>query len=77
MTKHYEIAIVGAGPAGLSAATNAAAHGLSHILIERREIGNTVFDYQKRKLVMAEPGKLPLRGHVPFEAGSRESILQP
>lgn len=76
MPEHFDVAIIGAGPAGLGAATNAAAHKLSHVLIERREIGNTIFDYQKRKLVMAEPGKLPLRGHVPFQAGSREQILE-
>lgn len=76
MPEHFEVAIIGAGPAGLGAATSAAAHKLSHVLIERREIGNTVFDYQKRKLVMAEPGKLPLRGHVPFQAGSREQVLE-
>jgi len=75
MAQQFEIAIIGAGPAGLSAATNAAVRGISHVLIERREIGNTVFDYQKKKLVMAEPGKLPLRGHVPFKAGSREEVL--
>jgi CRP-like cAMP-binding protein/thioredoxin reductase/Fe-S-cluster-containing hydrogenase component 2 len=75
MSDHFSIAIIGAGPAGLGAATNAAHHGMSHILIEKREIGNTVFDYQLRKLVMAEPGRLPLRGFVPFEAGSREQVL--
>ncbi len=75
MPSHYEVAIIGAGPGGLGAATNAAVRKISHVLIERREIGNTVFDYQKRKLVMAEPAKLPLRGHVKFAQGSREEIL--
>lgn len=76
MSKQVEVVIVGAGPAGLSAAANAAHHKIPHLLIERREIGNTVFDYQKRKLVMAEPAKLPLRGHVRFSAGSREEVLE-
>ncbi|RIL09594.1 MAG: cyclic nucleotide-binding protein, partial [Proteobacteria bacterium] len=76
MSDHFEIAIIGAGPAGLGAAANAAKHNLSYILIERKEIGNTVFDYQLGKLVMAEPQKLPLRAHVPFEAGSREEVLE-
>jgi CRP-like cAMP-binding protein/thioredoxin reductase/Fe-S-cluster-containing hydrogenase component 2 len=75
MANSFEVAIIGAGPAGLAAATNAAHRGLAHVLIERKEIGNTVYDYQKRKLVMAEPAKLPLRGHVPFQAGSREEVL--
>jgi thioredoxin reductase/Fe-S-cluster-containing hydrogenase component 2/CRP-like cAMP-binding protein len=73
---HVEVAVIGAGPAGLGAATNAAHHKLSHVLIERRELGNTVFDYQLGKLVMAEPAKLPLRSHVPFKQGSREEILE-
>ncbi len=76
MDGHLEIAIIGAGPAGLAAAANAAQHQLSHVLIEKGEIGNTVFNYQLRKYVMAEPGRLPLRGEVPFIAGSREQVLK-
>ncbi len=75
MSEHFEVAIIGAGPAGLGAARNAADQKMSHVLFEKREIGNTVFDYQLGKHVMAEPGKLPLRGNVPFVAGSREDIL--
>ncbi len=76
MPDHFEVAIVGAGPAGLGAATNAACHKISHIVIEKGEIGNTIFDYQLGKLVMAEPGKLPLRAKVEFRQGSREEILE-
>jgi len=76
MQQHFEIAVIGAGPGGLGAATNAAHHGISHILFEKGEVGNTIFEYQLRKHVMAEPGKLPLRAHVEFGAGTRENILQ-
>jgi thioredoxin reductase/Fe-S-cluster-containing hydrogenase component 2/CRP-like cAMP-binding protein len=72
----YEVAIVGAGPAGLGAATRAAHRGMKHILLERQEIGNTIFNYQARKHVMAEPQKLPLRSHVVFEATTRERVLE-
>jgi CRP-like cAMP-binding protein/thioredoxin reductase/Fe-S-cluster-containing hydrogenase component 2 len=75
MNEILEIAIVGAGPGGLGAAANAAHHGLSHVLFEKREIGNTIYDYQLRKLVMAEPGRLPLRAYVEFVEGSREEVL--
>ncbi len=71
----FEIVIIGAGPAGLGAATNAAKKGLSHLLLERGEVGNTIYDYQLGKLVMAEPTKLPLRALVEFKQGSREEIL--
>ncbi len=76
MSEIFELAIVGAGPAGLAAAANAASRKLSHILFEKQEIGNTVFQYQLKKHVMAEPSRLPLRAHLPFLAGSRESVLE-
>ncbi len=76
MTDQFEVAIIGAGPAGLGAATNAAKHKLKHILFERSEVGNTIFNYQAKKYVMAEPQRLPLRSHVPFEASTREKILE-
>lgn len=76
MTSTYDIAIIGAGPGGLGAATRCAKLGISHILFEKGEVGNTIFDYQLKKHVMAEPGKLPLRADVDFQAGSRESILE-
>ncbi len=76
MSEKFEIAIIGAGPGGLGAATNAAQLKLSHVLVESKEIGNTVYNYQLRKHVMAEPNKLPLRAHVGFEAGTREQVLE-
>ncbi len=75
MSDHFEIAIIGAGPAGLGAACNAAHHKISHVLFEKAEIANTIYEYQKGKHVMAEPAKLPLRSHVSFAPGSREAIL--
>jgi len=71
----FDIAIIGAGPAGLSAAATAAHYKLNYILFEKKEVGNTIFDYQLRKHVMAEPPKLPLRAHIDFKAGKREEIL--
>ncbi len=76
MSQHFEIAIIGAGPAGIAAATSAAHHKITHILFEKGQVANTIYDYQLRKHVMAEPSRLPLRAHCRFEAGSREKILQ-
>lgn len=71
-----QIAIVGSGPAGLSAAAHAAELGVSHVLLERGPAhANTIQEYQKGKPVMAEPGYLPLRSPVPFEASTREEVL--
>src|SRR5215468_5566772 len=72
----YEIAIVGAGPGGLSAAVRAAEQNLPHILIEAADLhANTVQRYQRNKHVMAEPCMLPLRSDVAFSAGRREEVL--
>ena len=71
-----KIAIVGAGPGGLSAAARAAETKTSHVLLEASpQLANTIFRYQKGKHVMAEPAVLPLRASVQFEAGTRERIL--
>jgi len=76
VTNAFKIAVVGSGPAGLSAAARAAELGVSHVLLEAEtHLSNTIYRYQKGKHVMAEPGVLPLRAAVPFEAGKRETIL--
>jgi Fe-S-cluster-containing dehydrogenase component/thioredoxin reductase/CRP-like cAMP-binding protein len=73
----YELAVVGAGPGGLSAAARAAEQKLSHVLLESAEKhANTVQQYQHHKHVMAEPSVLPLRSDVAFSAGRREEILE-
>jgi len=74
---HFRVAIIGAGPAGLSAACRAAELGLSHLLLEAGpHLSNTIQRFQKGKHVMAEPIQMPLRSALAFEAGSRESVLE-
>jgi len=73
---NYRVAIIGSGPAGLSAAARAAALGMRHVLIEKTDhLSDTIFKYQKGKHVMATPSNLVLRSDVDFEAGKRETIL--
>jgi cGMP-dependent protein kinase 2 len=70
------IAIVGSGPAGLSAAARAAELGITHVLLEKTShLSDTIFKYQKGKHVMATPSTLVLRSDMPFDAGKRETIL--
>ncbi|MEM7363762.1 MAG: cyclic nucleotide-binding domain-containing protein [Pseudomonadota bacterium] len=72
----YEIAIIGAGPGGLSAAAHAAEQGVSHVLLEATDkIANTIQKFQKGKHVMAEPSVLPLRSPLDFAVGRREEVL--
>lgn len=72
----YKVAIVGSGPAGMSAAGRAAALGMPHVLLEKTDhLSDTIFKYQKGKHVMATPSNLVLRSDMDFDAGKRETIL--
>lgn len=77
MRRHQtKLVIVGAGPAGLSAAAHARELGIEYVVLERAEHpSDTVHCYQARKPVMAEPGLVPRRSELPFEAGGREEVL--
>jgi CRP-like cAMP-binding protein/Fe-S-cluster-containing hydrogenase component 2/thioredoxin reductase len=72
----FRVAIIGSGPAGLSAAAHAAKLGLRHVLIEKTDhLSDTIFRYQRGKHVMATPSQLVLRSDVAFDAGKREAVL--
>ncbi|MEC9150554.1 MAG: NAD(P)-binding domain-containing protein, partial [Pseudomonadota bacterium] len=76
MGDKVRVAIVGSGPAGLSAAAHAAQRGMTHILLEKTDhLSDTIFKYQKGKHVMATPSNLVLRSDLDFDAGKRETIL--
>ncbi|MEI8154782.1 MAG: NAD(P)-binding domain-containing protein [Hyphomicrobiales bacterium] len=77
MSEDFQVAIIGSGPAGMSAANRAAALGLSHVLLEKTDhLSDTIYRYQKGKHVMATPVSLTLRSDCTFDAGKREAILE-
>jgi thioredoxin reductase/Fe-S-cluster-containing dehydrogenase component/CRP-like cAMP-binding protein len=72
-----EVAILGAGPGGLSAAARAAQRRISHVVLEASDKhANTIQRYQRLKHVMSEPGMMPLRSDISFRAGTREQVLE-
>jgi cGMP-dependent protein kinase 2 len=76
VTGKVRIAIVGSGPAGLSAAARAAQLGIAHVLLEKTDhLSDTIYKYQKGKHVMATPSQLVLRSDLDFDAGKREAVL--
>jgi thioredoxin reductase (NADPH) len=56
-----DLLIVGAGPAGLSAADAAAREGLSYLVVEKGLIADTVYRYPIGLTVFSTPGELELR----------------
>ena len=70
-----DLVIVGAGPAGLSAALAAKAANLRYLVIEQDDLGGTVFKYPRGKVVMTAPAMLPIVGMVKFRETTKETLL--
>lgn len=72
----YDVLIVGAGPAGISASLKAIENKLKYITIEREEVGGTVSKYPRQKLVMTSPVQFPLHGKFNKTELSKENLLE-
>jgi putative YpdA family bacillithiol system oxidoreductase len=72
----YDVLIVGAGPAGISASLRAIERGLNYLTIERDEIGGTVAKYPRQKLVMTSPVEFPMYGKFKKMQLSKENLLE-
>ena len=71
----YDVLIVGAGPAGISASLRAIENQLRYLTIERDEIGGTVAKYPRQKLVMTSPVEFPMYGKFKKLELSKENLL--
>jgi len=72
----YELVIVGAGPAGISASLSAKKHNLNFITIEQDTLGGTVFTFPRSKIVMTSAMDLPLHGKVKLSETSKPELLK-
>ncbi len=71
----YDVLVVGAGPAGISASLRAIENKLRYLTIEREEIGGTVAKYPRQKLVMTSPVEFPMYGKFKKLQLSKENLL--
>ena len=71
----WDIVIVGAGPAGISASLRASERGLRALTLERETVGGTVSKYPRQKLVMTSPVEFPLHGRFKKTTLSKEDLL--
>ncbi|MBZ5531259.1 MAG: NAD(P)-binding domain-containing protein [Acidobacteriia bacterium] len=71
----YDVLIVGAGPAGISASLRAIEKGLNYITLERDEVGGTVAKFPRQKLVMTSPVQFPTYGKFKKLELSKEHLL--
>ena len=71
-----DVAVIGAGPAGLSAGLTAATSGLSYVVLEREEsLGGSLLHYPRRKMVLTQRVDLPPWGSLDREEYSKEVLL--
>jgi putative YpdA family bacillithiol system oxidoreductase len=70
-----DVIIIGAGPAGLTAALTAKQHQLSYLVIDQQSPGGTILQYPRRKLVMTQPAVIPLYGKLTKSEYTKEELL--
>ena len=71
----YDVVIVGAGPAGISASLRAIEKNLQYVTIDEGEVGGTVAKYPRQKLVMTSPVEFPTYGKFKKTELSKEELI--
>jgi len=71
----YDLIVIGAGPAGISASLAAKKYNLKVLTLEQDTLGGTVFTFPRSKIVMTAPMDLPLFGKVKFRETSKTELL--
>lgn len=72
----YDVIIIGAGPAGISATLTAAKNKMKFLTLEQDTLGGTVYSFPRKKIVMTQPMDLPLHGKVKFVETSKSELLE-
>lgn len=72
----HDILIVGAGPAGLSAALAAKALGFYPVVIDQEKPGGSILHYPRKKLVLTQPVEIPSYGWLDKEEYTKEALLE-
>ncbi len=72
----YHVVVVGAGPAGLSAALTAIENNLKYVILDQQGAGGTILHYPRKKLVMNRPVEIPLYGVLDKLEYTKEELLE-
>ena len=71
----YDVAIIGAGVSGVSAAVEAKKHGLSYVLYEAAQEFNTIQNFPKQKPIYTYPTEMTPAGELRFTTDVKEALL--
>jgi thioredoxin reductase/ferredoxin len=70
-----DVAVVGSGPAGLSAGLEALSRGLRYAVLEQGTLADSIARYPRHKVLFAEPVRVPLYGDLWVSDATKESLL--
>ncbi len=70
-----DLAIIGAGPAGIAGMLKAKELGITCQTFEQYTLGGTVYSFPRAKIVMTSPMDLPLYGKIKLYDTSKEELL--
>jgi len=70
-----DVAVVGAGPAGLAAAMGLRQAGRTVRVLEQDTLGGSIAHYPRRKVVMTEPAVIPYHGKLGKTVIAKEELL--
>jgi thioredoxin reductase/NAD-dependent dihydropyrimidine dehydrogenase PreA subunit len=71
----YDLIVVGAGPAGISATLAAKKANLHTLTLEQDTLGGTIFTFPRSKIVMTSAMDLPLHGKVKLKETTKHELL--
>ena len=71
----YDVIIVGAGASGLNAALEAKEKGMSHLILEKGKMANTIENFPENKWVYAEPDTRPAKGKLWLDGARKEDLV--
>jgi len=74
-TTAIDVVVVGAGPAGLSAALRAKEKGLSCVVLEQSTVAASVKSFPRDKIVYDPPLALPVEGELWMKEATKEELV--
>jgi thioredoxin reductase (NADPH) len=72
----FDVAIIGAGPAGIAASLAAKRAGLRTVTLEQDAIGGTVYHYPREKMVITRPIDVPGYGRIEAREIQKDELLR-
>ncbi len=75
-SSEIDLAIIGAGVSGISAAIEAKRHGLNYRIYESAEAFSTIRNFPRKKPIYTYPPEMNPRGQLHFQADVKEALLQ-